>query len=56
MREQIPPDFHGDMLGADIKRTTITPLHYSITATTLPLYTSADPAGKKIRKRFLGIF
>ena len=56
MREQIPPDFHGDMLGAEIKRTTIAPLHYSITATTVPLYSSEDPALKIIHKRFLGIF
>ena len=56
MREQIPPDFHGDMLGVDIEKTTITPVHYSITATSLPLYSNADPAGKTLRKRFLGIF
>lgn len=56
MKDQIPPDFHGDMLGANIKRTTITQLHYSITATTVPLSSNVDPAGKIIRKRFLGIF
>jgi len=56
MQEDIPKDFHGDRLAYVIKREPGDPLHYTLVGWSVPLVSISDPAGKIIRKRFLGIF